>query len=321
MVSRTTVIIAAYNAEATIRRALDSALAQTARPNVILVDDASTDRTLALAETASSDRLTIVRQSANRGPSEARNRALERVRTEWATPLDADDAMEPGRIAALEALGARTGADLIADDLWRVIEGGAASDRKRHWRDADIGEIELDLATFALQNIGAIAGAWRELAYVKPLMRMAFLQEHGLRYQPGMRLGEDYDLYARSIAAGARFLVTDPLGYIAFDRPGSLSKSHRAVDLWRVYAADRALLDSRGLSRDTRRALRKRMAASHKKWAWARLIEAVRTRRPLEAAACFFAPPATVGALAANVAAHITHRTRSHVGLADRGKK
>ena len=69
---RISVIIAAYNAERTIARAIDSALAQTYPPlEIVVVDDGSADRTAEVVESYPAP-VRLIRQ-ANGGPSAARN--------------------------------------------------------------------------------------------------------------------------------------------------------------------------------------------------------------------------------------------------------
>src|SRR5690606_5010054 len=72
------VCIAAYNAEDTIARAVDSALRQSHVTEVIVVDDASMDGTVAIARQCDdgSGRLSVIVLERNGGPSGARNRAL-----------------------------------------------------------------------------------------------------------------------------------------------------------------------------------------------------------------------------------------------------
>lgn len=91
-------IIPAFNAAPTIRRAVDSVLAQTAPPDQIVVcDDGSTDGTAAiLAEYGS--RVEVIRQP-NRGRGAARNACLARATGEFIALLDADDWWKPTRIA------------------------------------------------------------------------------------------------------------------------------------------------------------------------------------------------------------------------------
>ena len=75
-------------------------------------------------------------------------------------------------------------------------------------------------------------------------MRRAFLDEHGLRYREELRLGEDYDLYARALVRGARYKIVHSCGYGAVVRADSLSGQHRTLDLKRLYEADRSILAS-----------------------------------------------------------------------------
>ncbi len=96
-----------------------------------------------------------------------------------------------------------------------------------------------------------------EIGFLKPLMRRAFLDQHGLRYNETLRLGEDYDLYARALANGARYKIIHSCGYAAVVRGNSLSGSHRTIDLKRLYEADRAILAGSRLSSDAEAAVRR----------------------------------------------------------------
>jgi len=97
------VIIAAYNAQKTIARAITSALAQAEATEILVVDDASCDNTVTEAEGADDDtgRLKIIVQPRNSGPAAARNRAISESTAAWLTVLDADDFFLPGRIKGL----------------------------------------------------------------------------------------------------------------------------------------------------------------------------------------------------------------------------
>ena len=62
-------VIAAYNAEATLARAIESALAQReARAEVIVADDCSSDRTLEVARLFPPERVRVVTLPRNSGP-------------------------------------------------------------------------------------------------------------------------------------------------------------------------------------------------------------------------------------------------------------
>lgn len=95
------VVVPAFDAEATLRETVESALAQSHRNlEVLIVDDGSRDRTPAMAqELAGRDpRVRLLRQN-NLGPAAARNRAIARARGELIATLDADDLWHPQKIA------------------------------------------------------------------------------------------------------------------------------------------------------------------------------------------------------------------------------
>ncbi len=97
------VIMPAYNAEATIRASIENALSQTySNVEVIVADDGSADRTAALVEeiAARDTRVRLVRLAANSGrPAVARNRAMEQARGAFFAFLDSDDLWEREKIA------------------------------------------------------------------------------------------------------------------------------------------------------------------------------------------------------------------------------
>ena len=100
------VIIAAWNCENTIGRAVASALAQMEVRMVFVVDDASADKTADRAYAAGdgSPRLTVLRSSENVGPAAARNKALALCTAPWVAVLDGDDYFLPGRFSRMLAL-------------------------------------------------------------------------------------------------------------------------------------------------------------------------------------------------------------------------
>ena len=105
-----TVAMPTYNAAAYLREAMDSILAQTFEDiELLVVDDGSTDATLAIAKEAAraDSRVRIERLPDNRGRATARNMALGRARGRYLAWMDADDIALPRRLelqhACLEA--------------------------------------------------------------------------------------------------------------------------------------------------------------------------------------------------------------------------
>lgn len=88
------VVIPAYNREATLERCIQSALDQSHKPlEILVVDDGSKDRTAELA--AGFGGVVRVIQQANAGAPSARNHGVREARGEWIAFLDSDDYWEP----------------------------------------------------------------------------------------------------------------------------------------------------------------------------------------------------------------------------------
>lgn len=267
----TAILIAAYNAEATLERAVTSALAQPEAAEICIVDDASTDATAALARAlaAREARVSVHVLTLNGGPSVARNLAITSTSSPWLTILDADDYMADGRLAALHALS--SDADFVADVLIRTPFG-----EEPRWKRSALRPQALSFTNFVRGNLGG-AGAL-DLGFMKPLMRRAFLNAHDLRYQAAMRLGEDYELYARALAQGARFVTCGEAGYVSVERPGSLSKDHSERDLQLLRDCDDGVGAVRTFTPEERHALRQHWQSVDRRLQWRRLITAVNTR-------------------------------------------
>ena len=105
---RFSVVMPAFNASASIARAIASVRAQIETDwELIIVDDCSTDdtaeRARAAMEAHADDRLEIVLQPQNRGVAAARNAGLDRARGMYVTFIDSDDEYLPGHLATLAA--------------------------------------------------------------------------------------------------------------------------------------------------------------------------------------------------------------------------
>jgi hypothetical protein len=107
------VVVAAYNAAATLGYALDSLLAQThAALEILVADDGSTDETAEVMKRyAREPRVRLFRSEANQGAYNVRNQLAARARGEFLAFHDADDWALPCRVAtqlrALQTTSAR----------------------------------------------------------------------------------------------------------------------------------------------------------------------------------------------------------------------
>jgi glycosyltransferase involved in cell wall biosynthesis len=99
------VIIPAYNAAATICRALDSVLEQTfPAAEIIVVDDASTDNTRDLLKEKYTGRIVLIEKLFNAGSSVARNAAWDVATGDYIAFLDADDAWHRDKLYVLNTI-------------------------------------------------------------------------------------------------------------------------------------------------------------------------------------------------------------------------
>ncbi len=285
------VVIAAWRAAPTIGKAVASALSQPETAEVVVVDDASGDNgaTLDAARAADdgSGRLKVIAQETNSGPARARNAAIAASSAPWVCVLDSDDYLEPGRLRTV--LAATEGYDFVADDLMQV-PAGAPSGRTM-WFEGAANPLDISFAAFVRANIPQPGRERRELGFLKPLMRRATLDRHALRYDERMRLGEDYDLYARALASGARFRLIPWAGYVSVMREDSLSARHSRADLAAFEAADIALLNQPGLPGADAKAVRDHLFSTRKRLVWIDTIEALKARNPFRAAAIMLRDP------------------------------
>ena len=237
------VIVAAWNAERTIGRAVKSALLQRRVAQVIVVDDASSDATEAAARAADdgSGRLTVLRLPQNSGPARARNVALERSRSPYFCILDADDYLLPDRMDRLLA-AADEPWDLLADNIVIVPQLLDRLEIRLGPAESRAPPTELSLAPFVWANISRPGRPRAEMGFLKPIVRRAFLDQHRIRYDESLRLAEDYALCVEALIAGARYLLVGACGYIAIARNDSISALHSGDDLEKIAAFDAACL-------------------------------------------------------------------------------
>ncbi len=113
------ILIPTFNAQEWIADTLRSALAQTWEPKeIIVVDDGSTDRTLAVARQFQCECLHVVTQK-NQGAAAARNKAFSLSKGEYIQWLDADDLLAPDKIARqMDALAHDSDKRFLLSSAW-----------------------------------------------------------------------------------------------------------------------------------------------------------------------------------------------------------
>jgi glycosyltransferase involved in cell wall biosynthesis len=110
-----TVVMAAYNAEAYIARAIQSVQAQSFTEwELICINDGSTDNTQSIIQSFADhdERIKLISQ-ANAGPAEARRKGYITGGGEYYIMLDSDDWFEPAALERLHSEAQETGADAV----------------------------------------------------------------------------------------------------------------------------------------------------------------------------------------------------------------
>jgi len=277
---RVSVVIANHNGGRYLEHAVRSALRQTVEDiEILIADDLSSDESPDIARrlAALDGRVHLIPAARNTGPGGARNRALAVARGDWIAVLDNDDLMHPSRLEQLLAAAGRFGADIVADDLI-VFDNAIEGRSTRFLRQPESrGPFELTPRRYFEQTV--MYGRKPNMGFLKPLIRRAAMEAAGLRYDERLRIAEDDDLIIRALAAGLRYWVVPRLTY--FYRKHAQSISHRiSVSDLEVMAAVSDGIAGLFPQADgpTRRAIARRVRATHDALAFQHFVEAAKER-------------------------------------------
>lgn len=290
------VVIPAYNAATTIGAALVSVQAQSEhRIEILVVDDASTDSTVqtVLYLAAQDDRIRLIRLATNGGPAVARNRGIAEARGSWIALLDADDRYAPDRLATLLQLAEARNADMVADNIVLHDTAALVPDITMIPRSLLTHAIRLETAEFIERNVGTPDLPRVSYGFLKPIIRTAFLRDHGIAYDERNRFAEDYMLYVACLLRGAAWWLVPEAMYLYTVRKGSLTEVQSSGDLMRIRQMDADLLGNPLVAGnpDLVRALRRHKAVIDRCYYYRAFTDAIKARTPRLAAKLFFESP------------------------------
>lgn len=216
--SEITVIIPTYNRAHCLARALDSVLQQTiAAPNIIVIDDGSTDDTERLMEAYPN--VQYVRQE-NRGVSAARNKGLQRVMTPWVALLDSDDEWLPNKLEKQVALLSQNPNHRLChtEEIW-VRNGVRVNQMNKHKKSG-----------------GWIFDKCLPMCAISPssvLMETSLFSEFGY-FREDLPACEDYDLWLKICAAYPVLYVEEPCIIKYGGHEDQLSQKYWGMDRFRI---------------------------------------------------------------------------------------
>ncbi|MGN0202617.1 MAG: glycosyltransferase family 2 protein [Candidatus Cryptobacteroides sp.] len=183
------VIVPCYNAESTVRRCVDSILAQTFTDfECLLIDDGSKDRSGEICDDfAAKDSRVRVFHKENGGVSSARNLGLDNARGEWVAFVDSDDWVQDDFLESLHSEAISTGSDVVTCDLVEVKETGALSFDSFDWS----GEHPIDIATIDKSDLIDSVDEYSWGIVVTSLFSKALIERHSLRFNTRYKYCED----------------------------------------------------------------------------------------------------------------------------------
>jgi len=195
------VVIPAYNREAVIEEAVTSVLDQVyADPiEVIVVDDGSTDSTVARVERMRDPRVRLLRHPKNAGVSAARNTGIEAARGAWVGFQDSDDTWLPNKLARQMVLAADP--DVVAIYCGMTVDLGPGRPARYHPNPSIMpraGHIQQRLLRDSFISTQTLVA------------RRPLLAELG-GFDPSLPALVDWDLVIRLSGRGRFSLVDEPL--------------------------------------------------------------------------------------------------------------
>ncbi|WP_199052021.1 glycosyltransferase [Aquitalea sp. ASV15] len=188
-----TLIIPAYNAEATLARACLQAM-PAGSMELLIIDDCSQDNTLQQAKqlAASDARIRILQTAANGGPGIARNVGIDAARGRWVGFLDADDEFAPGAVQTLltQLASLADNTDMLAFD-WCYADSVSTQGLRE-----DLPLLQGDADCRLLGSLGNRI----DPSVIFHLYRRDFLLQHALCFRSGYHEDVDFSFLACCLA-------------------------------------------------------------------------------------------------------------------------
>lgn len=179
------VVMAVFNGEKYLRAAIDSILRQTMDNfELIIVDDGSTDRSLAIVRSYQDARIRVIENDRNIGLATSLNKGIDAARGMWIARMDADDIALPHRFERQLQWLEETGADICGS--WIKLFGTTDTRILKHSQTNDAIKMELLFGT--------------PFAHPSVMMKTELVKQ--LRYDKIWEKCEDYDLWERAARAG-----------------------------------------------------------------------------------------------------------------------
>lgn len=228
---RISVIIPAYNAAGSIRRAIDSVLAQTyPAQEIVVVNDGSTDNTAEVLKQYQ-NQIRVIEQS-NAGVSAARNTGIQAASGDWIAFLDADDQWLPDKLHLQSALVMRNPELSWVSGDFNYCDCSDGHHRRNSIPNSNQPAVDQALGDRECFEDFFTAFLLRAYGHTDTmLIRKESLIKAGL-FIPGQQMIEDEDLWFRLAYLGLKVgFVRQPLAVYHLGAAGSLTKITYSPDI------------------------------------------------------------------------------------------
>lgn len=174
------VVMATHNAMPYLPLAIDSILQQSYDHfEFIIIDDASSDDSAAYLSGVRDPRVRVIPNERNLGPAASVNRGLSEAQGDLIARMDADDICAPERLRLqVDFLDAHPEVGVVGSHFTLMSADGGRRRKVIVARRDDVLRFRL-LYTFPMCNPSM-------------MIRRRILTEHGLAYDPSLRMNEDY---------------------------------------------------------------------------------------------------------------------------------
>jgi lipopolysaccharide biosynthesis glycosyltransferase/glycosyltransferase involved in cell wall biosynthesis len=218
------IIMPVHNRAGDLQRSLKSIRMQEFTGfEIIIIDDASTDRTVEEVQRLMREdpRIRLIRLETNGGPGPARNAGIKQARGKYIRICDSDDFYPPDALLVFARQIENQEFDLIAGNLvrWHSRLKEARAYPGPWLIDRDVQST----------NLLELPELWSMLHFHRCAFRREFLIENGIEYRP-LRRGEDPAYMADVLSRARTFsLIKDPV-YLFHVRPREHHFSYNEIN-------------------------------------------------------------------------------------------
>jgi glycosyltransferase involved in cell wall biosynthesis len=205
-----TIIITVFNGERFLREAVESCLAQTyANLELIIIDDGSTDSSLAIINSFKDHRIVLLINESNKGQSHSRNRGIKESSGEYIAIMDADDVAYSERIQKQLNYLKSEDADICFSWADLIDTEGCVTGIKKTTLNHNLLRAKL---LFECPLIHPTA-FWKKSVFV----------QKNLWYDEQYTYAQDYDLWSRAIRHAKFAVLGETLLKFRFRNEASIS--------------------------------------------------------------------------------------------------